>query len=312
MRHCIVSVEPWTSISSGRSSPSARAGRFTRAAPAPRHDAAQPLAARAAARGAGGREARRTHAGGRRPHERGRAVPRPRRARARLGRRGAHGASRSSRATLAAWSRSEASRPSAPTSCRRCSPASTRTARSVVLRLREGLADQIEERARLRRARSGAHEPAGAPLDLAAQKLWQEDYLLAVPAGHRLASLDRPVALAEAASEPLVVVRGRDRHGRALRGVRGAGRAPARRGRCRQPRGGAAHGRARSRRRAAAADDGRGGARTDGCAPSRLREAACAARSRSSTAARPTSPPRRAPCGLPSWRPSRPRRAKAR
>jgi DNA-binding transcriptional LysR family regulator len=45
-------------------------------------------------------------------------------------------------------------------------------------------------------------------VDLSAQKLWQEDYLLAVPAGHRLAASDRPVALGEAATEPLVVVDG--------------------------------------------------------------------------------------------------------
>jgi DNA-binding transcriptional LysR family regulator len=78
----------------------------------------------------------------------------------------------------------------------------------VVLRLREGQPEQIEER-----LASGELDLAllNLPvhhLDFAVQKLWQEDYLLAVPAGHRLASSDRAIALSEAASEPLVVVVG--------------------------------------------------------------------------------------------------------
>jgi len=44
-------------------------------------------------------------------------------------------------------------------------------------------------------------------LDLTAQKLWQEDYVLAVPLGHRLAS-KRAIALTEAAEEPLVILPG--------------------------------------------------------------------------------------------------------
>jgi LysR family transcriptional regulator, transcription activator of glutamate synthase operon len=43
-------------------------------------------------------------------------------------------------------------------------------------------------------------------LDLTTQKLWQEDYVLAVPPQHRLASSRRPIALTEAADEPLVVI----------------------------------------------------------------------------------------------------------
>ncbi|HEY8039709.1 MAG TPA: LysR substrate-binding domain-containing protein [Polyangiaceae bacterium] len=78
----------------------------------------------------------------------------------------------------------------------------------VVLRLREGQPEQVEER-----LASGELDLALLNLpvrrvDLAAQKLWQEDYLLAVPVGHRLASADRAVTLADAANEPLVVVTG--------------------------------------------------------------------------------------------------------
>lgn len=43
-------------------------------------------------------------------------------------------------------------------------------------------------------------------LDLTAQKLWQEDYVLAVPPHHRLASSRRTIALTEAAEEGLVVI----------------------------------------------------------------------------------------------------------
>jgi DNA-binding transcriptional LysR family regulator len=79
---------------------------------------------------------------------------------------------------------------------------------SVVLRLREGLAEAIEERLASGELDLALLNLPVRRLDLAAQKLWQEDYLLAVPAGHRLASSDRPVVLGEAASEPLVVVDG--------------------------------------------------------------------------------------------------------
>ena len=78
----------------------------------------------------------------------------------------------------------------------------------VVLRLREGPADQIEERLASGELDLALMNLPVRRLDLAAQKLWQEEYLLAVPAGHRLAALDRPIALGEAAGEPLVVVPG--------------------------------------------------------------------------------------------------------
>jgi LysR family transcriptional activator of glutamate synthase operon len=78
----------------------------------------------------------------------------------------------------------------------------------VVLRLREGPAERIEERLASGELDLGLLNLPVRRLDLAAQKLWQEDYLLAVPAGHRLATSGRPIALGEAASEPLVVVDG--------------------------------------------------------------------------------------------------------
>ena len=78
----------------------------------------------------------------------------------------------------------------------------------IVLRLREGLAESIEERLASGELDLGLLNLPVRRVDLSAQKLWQEDYLLAVPAGHRLAASDRPVALGEAATEPLVVVDG--------------------------------------------------------------------------------------------------------
>jgi LysR family transcriptional regulator, transcription activator of glutamate synthase operon len=78
----------------------------------------------------------------------------------------------------------------------------------VVLRLREGHAEEIEERLASGELDLGLLNLPVRRVDLSAQKLWQEDYLLAVPAGHRLAGSDRPIALGEAASEPLVVVDG--------------------------------------------------------------------------------------------------------
>ncbi len=78
----------------------------------------------------------------------------------------------------------------------------------VVLKLREGLADQIEERVASGELDLALMNLPVRRLDLAAQKLWQEDYLLAVPAAHRLASIDRAITLAEVVGEPLVVVAG--------------------------------------------------------------------------------------------------------
>jgi DNA-binding transcriptional LysR family regulator len=77
----------------------------------------------------------------------------------------------------------------------------------VVLRLREGLPNQIEERLASGELDLAIMNLPVRRLDLAAQKLWQEDYLLVVPAGHRLASIDRAVGLGDASREALVVVR---------------------------------------------------------------------------------------------------------
>lgn len=78
----------------------------------------------------------------------------------------------------------------------------------IVLRLREGLAENIEERLASGELDLGLLNLPVRRLDSATHKLWQEDYLLAVPAGHRLATSDRAIALGEAATEPLVVVDG--------------------------------------------------------------------------------------------------------
>lgn len=81
----------------------------------------------------------------------------------------------------------------------------------VVLRLREAPTEQLEERLAAGEIDLALMNLPVRRLELAAQKLWQEDYVLAVPAGHRLASLasaGRAVALAEAATEPLVVIAG--------------------------------------------------------------------------------------------------------
>jgi LysR family transcriptional regulator, transcription activator of glutamate synthase operon len=82
-----------------------------------------------------------------------------------------------------------------------------RRAPQVVLRLREGLAEQIEERVASGELDLALMNLPVRRVDLAAQKLWQEDYMLAVAPSHRLANAER-VPLSEAAREPLVVVAG--------------------------------------------------------------------------------------------------------
>ncbi len=79
---------------------------------------------------------------------------------------------------------------------------------AVVLRLREGLPDALEAG-----IADGSLDLAISNLpvkrqELSAKKLWQEDYLLAVPTAHRLAARRTPIALRDVASEPLVVVPG--------------------------------------------------------------------------------------------------------
>jgi DNA-binding transcriptional LysR family regulator len=78
----------------------------------------------------------------------------------------------------------------------------------VRLRLSESLAPELEEG-----VARGALDLAILSLpvrraDLVAQKLWEEPLVLAVPRGHPLTKLGRPVALTEAVEEPWVVIPG--------------------------------------------------------------------------------------------------------
>jgi DNA-binding transcriptional LysR family regulator len=77
----------------------------------------------------------------------------------------------------------------------------------VVLRLREGLPAQVEESLASGELDLALMNLPVRRLDLAVQKLWQEDYLVVVPAGHRLASSDRAVSLGDVTGEPLLIVR---------------------------------------------------------------------------------------------------------
>ena len=75
-------------------------------------------------------------------------------------------------------------------------------------RLSEGMAPALEES-----VARGALDLAILSLpvrraDLVAQKLWEERLMLAVPRGHRLARLGKPVALAEVVEESWVVIPG--------------------------------------------------------------------------------------------------------
>lgn len=78
----------------------------------------------------------------------------------------------------------------------------------VRLRLSESLAPELEEG-----VSRGALDLAILSLpvrraDLVAQKLWEEPLVLAVPRGHPLTKLGRPVALTEVVEEPWVVIPG--------------------------------------------------------------------------------------------------------
>lgn len=78
----------------------------------------------------------------------------------------------------------------------------------VRLRLSESLATELEEG-----VSRGTLDLAILTLpvrraDLVAQKLWEEPLVLAVPRGHRLTKLGRPVALTEAVEEPWVIIPG--------------------------------------------------------------------------------------------------------
>ncbi|HVY45554.1 MAG TPA: LysR family transcriptional regulator [Minicystis sp.] len=78
----------------------------------------------------------------------------------------------------------------------------------VRLSIREGFRDELE-----RLVVGGELDLAIIQLpvrheELAALELWQEDYVLAVPRGHRLASARRPVALTSVVDEPFVAIPG--------------------------------------------------------------------------------------------------------
>jgi DNA-binding transcriptional LysR family regulator len=77
---------------------------------------------------------------------------------------------------------------------------------AVRLRIVEGLPAELEERLAGGEIDLALLNLPVRRLDLTAQKLWQEDYVLAVPPQHRLAASRRPIALTEAAEEALVVI----------------------------------------------------------------------------------------------------------
>jgi DNA-binding transcriptional LysR family regulator len=78
----------------------------------------------------------------------------------------------------------------------------------IYLRLREALPERVEERLAAGEFDLGLMNLPVRRLELSVQKLWQEDYVLVVPMGHRLAGLGRAVALSEAAEERLVIIAG--------------------------------------------------------------------------------------------------------
>jgi DNA-binding transcriptional LysR family regulator len=78
----------------------------------------------------------------------------------------------------------------------------------VQLRLEEGLSDELEERVAQGELDFAVTTLPLQRIDLVAQKLWREPFLLAVPRGHRLSGARRPVPMSVVAGEPLVIVGG--------------------------------------------------------------------------------------------------------
>lgn len=78
----------------------------------------------------------------------------------------------------------------------------------VRLKLSEGMAESLEERVARGELDLAILTLPLRRLDLVAQKLWQENLVLVVPRGHRLARLKRPVALTEVVDEPFVTIPG--------------------------------------------------------------------------------------------------------
>jgi len=78
----------------------------------------------------------------------------------------------------------------------------------VVVRLTDALPDALEEQVASGRLDMVILNLPVRRVDLVAQRLWQEDFVLAVPKGHRLAQSKQPVPLSVVAGEPLIVVPG--------------------------------------------------------------------------------------------------------
>ena len=78
----------------------------------------------------------------------------------------------------------------------------------VRLRLSEGSHDVLEARVAAGELELCLVNLPLRRVELVAQKLWEEELVLAVPRGHWLARLGRPVALTEVVEEPLVVIPG--------------------------------------------------------------------------------------------------------
>ena len=78
----------------------------------------------------------------------------------------------------------------------------------IQLRLGEGLSDELEERVAQGELDLAVTTLPLQRVDLVAQKLWTEPFLLAVPRGHRFAGLRRPLSMSALVGEPLVIVSG--------------------------------------------------------------------------------------------------------
>jgi LysR family transcriptional regulator, transcription activator of glutamate synthase operon len=78
----------------------------------------------------------------------------------------------------------------------------------VVMLLVEGIAEELEERVAKGELDLAVLNLPVRRVDLVAQKLWTEDFVLAVPRGHKLAQTKGPVPLRAVLGEPLVVIPG--------------------------------------------------------------------------------------------------------
>jgi DNA-binding transcriptional LysR family regulator len=78
----------------------------------------------------------------------------------------------------------------------------------VVMQLVEGIAEELEEGVAKGELDLAVLNLPVRRLDLVAQKLWSEDFVLAVPRGHKLAQAKGPVPLRAVLGEPLVVIPG--------------------------------------------------------------------------------------------------------